>query len=277
MKPVVIGESALPFGANFDRLPFQRMDWFCAPTTKLLPTQALPLAVDHQLAAAADAAAGELQRKHPRARREGEIGHEGRSAHLLAVRHRIERIQQGEDLVRLMRRIPGDGLGGRQCVGGHHAGRRGRRSEELGAGIGSDLRGATGEQVASVAKFAMVGVWRAVQRVLNRRAPAAGREIDKVGHVARGDAQRERRTLDCRAVDELIVRQHRGDGGELVDRDLGRRRAAEHRHQRNGRVVPGGLVGGRLPTLCDQVEAGIGRGFRRSQCEAAIGASAYLP
>ena len=106
----------------------------------------IALAVEHQLAAAAVAAAGELQRQHPGARGEAQVGHEGRGAHLLARGHRIEGIQQREQPVRLMRRVARDGLGHGQRVGGHGPGRRRCGGEQLRAGIRGDLRGAAGEQ-----------------------------------------------------------------------------------------------------------------------------------
>ena len=68
-KPVVIGESGLPFGSNLVALPCHSASCACQPTVKLLPTQRLPSAVEHRLAAGAIAAAVELQRQHPGARR----------------------------------------------------------------------------------------------------------------------------------------------------------------------------------------------------------------
>ena len=51
---------------------------------------------------------------------------------------------------------------------------------------------------------------RTVQRVLDRPAPAAGGEVDEVGHVTGGDLQAERRPLDVRALEELRVGPGRG-------------------------------------------------------------------
>jgi hypothetical protein len=88
--------------------------------------------------------------------------------------------------------------------------------------------------------------WRlgAVERVQSGGAEVAGFEIDEIGHIARRKAQGERRALDRGPVDELVVSPHRGDGGELVDCDVGRRLAADHRHQRDSRVVKARLVSG---------------------------------
>src|SRR5262249_38577317 len=41
-KPVVIGESGRPFGANLVALPCQNVSCACHPTVKLSPTQRLP-------------------------------------------------------------------------------------------------------------------------------------------------------------------------------------------------------------------------------------------
>src|SRR5215472_5119122 len=41
-KPVVIGESGFPFGANLVAFPCHRVSWACQPTVKLSPTQRLP-------------------------------------------------------------------------------------------------------------------------------------------------------------------------------------------------------------------------------------------
>src|SRR5215471_7110883 len=43
VKPVVIGDSGRPFGANLERLPAHNSSWFCEPTRKLLPAQTFPL------------------------------------------------------------------------------------------------------------------------------------------------------------------------------------------------------------------------------------------
>src|SRR6516225_1109714 len=42
VKPVVIGDSGRPLGANLERLPSHSSSRFCAPTMKLLPAQRLP-------------------------------------------------------------------------------------------------------------------------------------------------------------------------------------------------------------------------------------------
>ena len=91
--------------------------------------------------------------------------------------------------------------------------------------------------LASVPKLAIVGVC-ALLRASRMVGPiAAGFEIDEVGHVAGGNPQLQRRALDRGAVDELRMRHHRGDGGELVDDDAGRRLAAHNRQQRDRRIV----------------------------------------
>src|ERR1700738_4203355 len=41
-KPVVIGESGRPFGANLLALPCHSVSWPCQPIVKLSPTQRLP-------------------------------------------------------------------------------------------------------------------------------------------------------------------------------------------------------------------------------------------
>ena len=42
VKPVVMGDSGLPLGANLERLPAHKASWFYAPTRKLSPAQAFP-------------------------------------------------------------------------------------------------------------------------------------------------------------------------------------------------------------------------------------------
>ena len=86
----------------------------------------------------------------------------------------------------------------------------------------------------------------------------------------------QRLALDGLAVDELVVRPHRGDGRHFVDHDLARHFCPEHRHQGNGRIVGGGLVGGRLPALGNQVEARPLGGGGCIERKAAVGAAFRL-
>jgi hypothetical protein len=101
-NPEVWGDRALPFGANLERLPVHNASWFWAPTMKLSPTQNVPLAVHHHFAGGNQSAAREFQRQHPGARRPGEVRHEGRWPQVLALRDRIEIVQQREDFFGLM-------------------------------------------------------------------------------------------------------------------------------------------------------------------------------
>src|SRR5262249_34082013 len=97
----------------------------------------------------------------------------------------------------------------------------------------------------------------AIERTLDGVTPTTGFEIDEVGHIASGDAQSERVTLDRGAVEELIVGPHRRHGRKLVDRYLGWRRVAEHRDQPDGGIVFASSVGSRFATCSDKVKAAV--------------------
>src|SRR5262249_44044537 len=84
--------------------------------------------------------------------------------------------------------------------------------------------------------------------------PAAGPEIDEVGHVAGGNLDAKRVTFDRGTIEKLRVRPHRRHRGHLVDDDLGRRRIAKHREQCSRRVVASALVDCRFTAFGDDVE-----------------------
>ena len=162
---------------------------------------------------------------------------------------RIEHVEQGEQPLGLVPGIARDRLRRRQRVGRRGTlGRRGRH-EQLVARIGRHPRGATGERVRERSEIGHRRRLAAVERVLNGPAPAAGLQIDEVRHIARGDAQAERVTLDRRAVEELRVRPDRGDGRHLVDGDIRRGRATKHRQKRDRRIVAAPLLTEATPPL----------------------------
>src|SRR6516162_6656901 len=76
----------------------------------------IALAVEHRLAACAITPAVELERQHPRARREVEIRHVGYRAHRLVLRDRIEGRKQRKNTLRLIPGIARDRFGGGQRI-----------------------------------------------------------------------------------------------------------------------------------------------------------------
>ena len=134
-------------------------------------------AVDHELAAAADAAAGELKREHEGAGSEGEIRQVRSISQELAgnagLGQRIELVQQREYFVRL---VPGEERDRfrrkKRIRWSAAAGRRSRR-EELAARIRLHLRDATGHDIGECAEVGHRRCLRAVEGVENRRPPTA--------------------------------------------------------------------------------------------------------
>ena len=167
----------------------------------------------------------------------------------LPCRDRIELVQQSEQLFGLVPGIAGDRLRRRQRVGGDFAVRSRGRREEIVASIGIHPRGATREQVGQRREIGHCRRLAAVERVLNSDPPAARLKIDEVRHIAGGDAQAERVTLDRGAVQELRVGPHRRDGCHLVDDNIGRGRVAQHRQQRDGWIIAATFVDGGRPPL----------------------------
>ena len=159
VNPVVIGESGRPSGANFDKLPSHKSSCPCQPDEEIVAAPGVALAVEHDFGAARVAAAGELQRQDPRTRREAQIGQERRCAQVLALRHRIERVQQREDAFRLVAHVVRDRDRRGQRVGWRLAIPPGRGGEEAVAGIGFTRVAQPASTLESVAKLAIVGVW----------------------------------------------------------------------------------------------------------------------
>ncbi len=165
---------------------------------------------------------------------------------VLALRDRIERVEQGEEPVRA-----------------------GARDSERSTGRPSTCRWALRPWAASpprracrtpwrspawrnrpdtsakVAKLAMVGVWPLLSGSWMSPPHPPVCEIDEIRHIAGGDAQAERVALDRGAIDELRMGPDRGDGRHFVDRHMGRRLVAQHGQKRQRRIVAAGLVGGR--------------------------------
>jgi len=158
------------------------------------------------------------------------------------IRDRIEALQQGEDLFRIVPGGAGDELGRRQSVGRRLALRTRRRGEEAVAGLGRHARRAAGERVRERGEVGQGRRLRTVQSVSDCGAVAASRKIDKVVHVAGGDAEAQRWPLDRHTVEKLRVGPYGRDGRHLVDDDLSRRRAAQHRQKGERRIVAAALV-----------------------------------
>src|SRR5215468_11018574 len=112
VKPVVIGDSGLPFGSNLVALPSQNASCPCQPTVKLSATQSVTFAVEHRLAARAIAAAVELEGEDRRARREVQIRHVWHRPQRLALRNLVELVEQREDSLGLIPGITSDRFGG---------------------------------------------------------------------------------------------------------------------------------------------------------------------
>ena len=96
----------------------------------------------------------------------------------LACRNRVERVQQGEKFIRIVRRMPGDVLRRLQGVGGWRtAGRRGRLEQAV-AGVreGGD---AGRQQQAQRVELRQGGGSRGVQRIDDDRSQAAGLQISQ--------------------------------------------------------------------------------------------------
>ena len=118
------------------------------------------LAVEHRLAARAIAAAVEFERQHPGARRGVEIGHEWNRAQVLARRDRIEKVEQRKEPVRAdtrdsarWPRPPSACRSARRPSAAWPPGKAFRRR----SGVTRVAQPASAS--ASVAKFAIVGVW----------------------------------------------------------------------------------------------------------------------
>ena len=171
-----------------------------------------------------------------------------------------------------MRRIARDVLCRGQGVGRRRTTRRRGGCEELLARVGADPRHTPRQQVCQRVECRQRGRLRTIQRILDHRPQAAGREVHQIRHIPCGDPQAERVPFDRGAIDELRVRPHRGDRRQLIDHDAGRRFTAQHRHQRNAVVVAARLVSRGFAALCNQVKTRVlCRSGGRVDREAAIG------
>ena len=240
VKPVVIGESGLPLGANLVALPCHSEFLPLPADCEVVADPEVALAVEHRLAARTIPPAVELERQHPGAGGPIEVWHEGNRSHVwrsrLAVHlhrgDRIELVEQREQPRWLIPGIAGGGLGRCQRIGRRVAfGRRGCLKQHV-AGTGRRTRGATRERVCQCREIGHRRRLAAVERVLNCPAPSAGSEIDEIRHIASRDAKAKRGTFDRRAIEELCVGPDRSDRRHLVDGDLGRRRGAQHPKER---------------------------------------------
>ena len=235
------------------------------------------LTVEHHLRPSSVPASGEFERQDPRARRKGQVRHEWGRTKMLALRHWIEPIQQREDPLRLVRCVACNRMESGQGVSGRLSIWPGRGSKEAGTCVRLHLGYAAGDHAGEGGEVGHGGRLGAVEPVLNHAAIAARGEIDEVGHVPCGDPQAEGMTADRGAFEKLVVGPHRRDRRELVDRYRGRRFAAQHCHERDGRVFSCRAVCARLTTLCDQIEnVGGGPRIRHSHGIAAVGIRACL-
>ena len=262
MKPLVIGESGLPLGANLVACPSHKRVLALPANREIVADPEVTFAVESSFAARAVPAAVELQWQHPCARLPIEVRHIGDGTQVLALRNRIEGLEQGEDSFRVVPRIARDRLGCRQRVTRGAALRRGGGYEELVASIGCHLRDATRERIGQCREIRHRWRLGAVERTLDGGAPAAGFKIDEVGHVARSDTQSKRVTLQRGAVEELRVGPYRRHGRELVDDYLCRRLAADDREERYRRIVAAPLLAAGSPPSRLDKGLSVGRSVR---------------
>ena len=159
-KPVVIGDSGVPFGANLRRVALPERVLPLPADGEVVADPEVALAVEHRLAAGAIAAAVELQRQHPGARREAQIRHVGHGEHRLARRDRVERLEQREQPLGLVPRSCARSICAAPSVSvGTVPSGAVAAAKSLVAGIG--LHRASRSPTArrrGVAKFAIVGV-----------------------------------------------------------------------------------------------------------------------
>src|SRR5262249_13319574 len=109
--------------------------------------------------------------------------------------------------------------------------------------------------------------------------PAAALNIDEAGYVSRSDLEAECVAFDRRAIDELIVRPHRGHSRKFVDGDLWRRIGRTHdRKERDRGIVAARLARSRLAALGVQVQRGIAAGRSGdAEREPTVGTGPCLP
>ena len=172
---------------------------------KLSPTQRLPSLSNMALPPARYPPPSNLSGRTHALGAKFKYGMNGTARMVLPCGNRIELAEQGEEPLGQVPGIARDGLGRRQRVGRGVALRRRGRYEKLVAGIGCHPRGAAGQHVGQRGKIGHRGRLAAVQRVLNSGPHPPVCEIDEVRHIAGGDAQAERVTLDRGAVEELRV------------------------------------------------------------------------
>ncbi len=175
----------------------------------------------------------------------------------LALLQRIERVQQCEDPLRLVPRSARDRLSRRQRVRRSAASRPGRCREQAAARIRCDLGHAPGQHIRERGEVRHRRRLAAVERVLDGAAPSAGREIDEVGHVARGDLQAQRVTFERRSVEELRARPHRCHGRHFVDDNTGWGIAAHNRQQRDGGIVTTRFAGFGYAAVRHEIKDGV--------------------
>ena len=254
---MVIGDSGVPFGRELGGVALPERVLPLPADREVVADPEVALAVEHRLAACAVAPAIELERQHPGAGRETQVGHEGHGPHGLALGDRIERVEQVEQPLGLIPRRLGYRLRRRQRVGRSAASRwRGGR-EELVASIRRHRRHASCQHVGQRREVGHRRGLAAIERVLDGFAPPAGGEIDEAGHIACSDPQPKRMSLDGVAVEELRVGPHRRDCRHLVDRDFGRGLATQHRHEGDGWIIAARLIDSRFATRGDEVKAGV--------------------
>ena len=233
--------------------------------------------VEHRLAAGAVTAAIELERQYPRTGRELQVRCIRRRAQVLPLWHGIERIKQRKYALRLIPWVLRYRLRRGERVGRRLTRRAHRRSEELAACIRYDSCNATRKCIGQRREIRHRRRLAAVERILDRCAPAPGLEVDKARDIPGGDLQLQRLTFDRGAVDELVVRPHGRHGRHLIDRHIHWRLGAHYGDQRDSGIVSARLAGRRRPAFGNQVQRRVICGISsRDECEAAIGVSTRL-
>ena len=186
-------------------------------------------------------------------------------------------LQQREDSSRLVPGIFRDALCCSQRVGGRRVGGRRGRRVELAARAGDRFNDAAGEYVGECSEVRHRRRLTAVQRVLNGVAPAARLQVHEAGHVAGGDPEAKRVSLERAPLEKLGVRPDRRHRRELVDGDSGRGLVAYDRNERDRGILTRSLVRRGSSPLRGQIQNRVlSRRTPRGDGETAVPAGARL-
>ena len=187
----MIGDSGLPLGANLVAFALPERVLGLPADGEIVADPEVALAVEHRLATRAIPAAVELEGEYPCARREVQVRHEWNRPHRLALRNRIELVDQRKESLGLVPRITDDRFRRRERIGRRASFRRRRGREEFIARIRGHPCHASGEHVGQRGEVRHRRRLAAVERILDGGAPAAALNIDKAGYVSRSDLEAE--------------------------------------------------------------------------------------